>query len=117
MSEWEALIGTRLLADTQRICEAQITFWHGRRKPAFDRYVFLLNAVDVSGYFADAELDFARRYEHRDGLMSFHINFAVLWLANPLYLLLFKRPFYAPERGDQVTILIKLPISSIPVQS
>jgi len=41
--------GARLLADTQRICEAQIAFWHGRRKPAFDRYVFLLNAVD-DGY-------------------------------------------------------------------
>ena len=43
------LDGPRLLADTQRICEAQIAFWHGRRKPAFDRYVFLLNAVD-DGY-------------------------------------------------------------------
>jgi predicted metalloprotease with PDZ domain len=43
------LDGPRLLADTQRICEAQITFWHGRRKPAFERYVFMLNAVD-DGY-------------------------------------------------------------------
>jgi predicted metalloprotease with PDZ domain len=43
------LDGPRLLADTQRICEAQIAFWHGRRKPAFERYVFLLNAVD-DGY-------------------------------------------------------------------
>ncbi|MGH6647571.1 M61 family metallopeptidase [Aquabacterium sp.] len=43
------LDGPRLLADTQRICEAQIAFWHGRRKPAFDRYVFMLNAVD-DGY-------------------------------------------------------------------
>ncbi|RZI84705.1 MAG: peptidase M61 [Rubrivivax sp.] len=43
------LDGARLLADTQRICEAQIAFWHGRRKPAFGRYVFLLNAVD-DGY-------------------------------------------------------------------
>lgn len=47
----------RLLADTQRLCEAQIAFWHGRRgsgvascgKPPFERYVFLLNAVD-EGY-------------------------------------------------------------------
>ncbi|RZL01217.1 MAG: peptidase M61, partial [Rubrivivax sp.] len=43
------LDGPRLLADTQRICEAQIAFWHGRRKPAFERYVFMLNAVD-DGY-------------------------------------------------------------------
>ncbi len=39
----------RLMADTQRLCEAQIAFWHGRRKPAFDRYVFLLNVVE-DGY-------------------------------------------------------------------
>ena len=43
------LDGARLLADTQRLCEAQIAFWHGRRKPAFDRYVFMLNAVE-DGY-------------------------------------------------------------------
>ncbi|HSV72032.1 MAG TPA: peptidase M61 [Methylibium sp.] len=41
--------GERLLADAQRICETQIAFWAGRRKPHFDRYVFLLNAVD-EGY-------------------------------------------------------------------
>ncbi|MDE2400871.1 MAG: M61 family metallopeptidase [Burkholderiales bacterium] len=41
--------GQRLLDDTQRICEAQITFWHGRRKPAFERYVFLLNVIE-DGY-------------------------------------------------------------------
>ena len=41
--------GERLLADTRRICEAQIMFWHGRRKPPFERYVFLLNAVE-DGY-------------------------------------------------------------------
>lgn len=39
----------RLLADTRQLCEAQITFWHGRRKAAFDRYVFLLNVVE-DGY-------------------------------------------------------------------
>src|SRR6185369_3450703 len=41
--------GERLLADAQRICEAAITFWHGRKKPPFERYVFMLNAVD-DGY-------------------------------------------------------------------
>lgn len=48
---WPGFDGERLLADTQRICEAQIAFWHGARKPKppFDRYVFLLNAVD-EGY-------------------------------------------------------------------
>ena len=47
--------GERLLKDSQRICEAQIRFWHGppsRRgassssKPPFNRYVFLLNVIE-----------------------------------------------------------------------
>jgi predicted metalloprotease with PDZ domain len=46
--------GERLLADTRRICEAQIAFWHGPAarkrgaspKPPFERYVFLLNTVE-----------------------------------------------------------------------
>ena len=41
--------GQKLLDDTRRICDAQIQFWHGRRKPGFERYVFMLNAVD-DGY-------------------------------------------------------------------
>ena len=42
--------GARLLADTQRICEAQIAFWHADGSAApHDRYVFMLNAVD-DGY-------------------------------------------------------------------
>ncbi|MDP3823607.1 MAG: PDZ domain-containing protein [Burkholderiales bacterium] len=38
--------GERLLKDSQRICEAQIRFWHGRKKPPFERYVFLLNLIE-----------------------------------------------------------------------
>ncbi len=41
--------GERLLADTKRICETTIAFWHGRKAPPFQRYVFMLNAVD-DGY-------------------------------------------------------------------
>jgi predicted metalloprotease with PDZ domain len=41
--------GERLIRDAQRICETVIGFWHGRRKPPFKRYVFLLNVVD-EGY-------------------------------------------------------------------
>lgn len=43
--------GARLLADAQRICSAQIAFWHGEDSspPTFQRYVFLLNAVE-NGY-------------------------------------------------------------------
>ena len=37
--------GERLLADTQRICEAQIDFWHGPKGQApFKNYLFMLHA-------------------------------------------------------------------------
>ncbi|MBL8348826.1 MAG: M61 family metallopeptidase [Burkholderiaceae bacterium] len=40
--------GERLLADTRRICEQQIAFWHApdRSRPPFSRYIFLLHAVE-----------------------------------------------------------------------
>ncbi len=46
--------GPRLLADTQKICEAEIRFWHGKgaqagRKAPHKNYLFMLNAVD-DGY-------------------------------------------------------------------
>ena len=46
--------GERLLADTQKICEAEIRFWHGNgaqagRKAPHPNYLFMLNAVD-DGY-------------------------------------------------------------------
>jgi predicted metalloprotease with PDZ domain len=42
--------GERLLADTKKIVEAELLFWHGKDgKLPFDRYVFMLNAVD-DGY-------------------------------------------------------------------
>jgi predicted metalloprotease with PDZ domain len=43
----------RLLADTQKICEAEIRFWHGDKadltSAPFTNYLFMLNAVD-DGY-------------------------------------------------------------------
>jgi len=41
--------GERLLADTQKICEAEIRFWHGTKKPPHAHYLFMLNVVD-DGY-------------------------------------------------------------------
>jgi len=46
--------GERLLADTLKICEAEIRFWHGQgaqagRKAPHKNYLFMLNAVD-DGY-------------------------------------------------------------------
>ncbi len=52
---WPGFDGERLIDDTKKICEAQIAFWHGSKKPKpppkppFERYVFMLNAVD-DGY-------------------------------------------------------------------
>ena len=46
---WPSFDGSRLLKDTQTICETAIRFWHGGKKPAHDRYVFLLHAVE-DGY-------------------------------------------------------------------
>ena len=53
----ESFDGERLLADAQKICEAQIRFWHerpgggarSRTRPPYRSYVFMLNAVD-DGY-------------------------------------------------------------------
>lgn len=42
------LDGHKLLDDTRRICEAQINFWHGRKKAPFEHYVFMLNVVEDS---------------------------------------------------------------------
>ncbi len=41
--------GARLLSDTKKICEEEIRFWHGSKKPPFANYLFMLNTVD-DGY-------------------------------------------------------------------
>ena len=41
--------GVRLLADARRICEAEMAFWHGNHRAPFERYLFMLNAVE-DGY-------------------------------------------------------------------
>ncbi len=42
--------GERLLADTKKIVETEMLFWHDKDgKPPFEKYVFMLNAVD-DGY-------------------------------------------------------------------
>jgi predicted metalloprotease with PDZ domain len=46
---WPHFDGARLLADAERICSAQIRFWHGEGRAPFERYVFMLNATD-DGY-------------------------------------------------------------------
>lgn len=41
--------GKRLLADTQKICETAIRFWHGDGKAPYKNYLFMLNTV-ADGY-------------------------------------------------------------------
>ena len=38
--------GERLLADCKRLCEAEIGFWHGEGRAPFERYLFMLNALE-----------------------------------------------------------------------
>jgi predicted metalloprotease with PDZ domain len=45
----EAFDSARLLADVHRICEAEIRFWHDRKRPPHKSYLFILNTVD-DGY-------------------------------------------------------------------
>lgn len=79
--------GARLLRDTQRICETEIAFWHGRRqggrkRAPFDRYVFMLNVVD-DGYGglehrASTALICARRDLPRQGEASLGDGYVTL---------------------------------------
>ena len=45
----ESFDHARLLADTQKICETEIRFWHERKRPPHKHYLFMLNVVD-DGY-------------------------------------------------------------------
>jgi predicted metalloprotease with PDZ domain len=76
---WPSFDGQRLLADTCRLCEAQIHFWHGRHRgqpqrsrPPFTHYLFLLNAVDDGQdgleHRASTALTGARRELPRHGM-------------------------------------------------
>lgn len=41
---WPSFDSDRLLADLRRVCAATLALWHGRGKPALERYLFLVNA-------------------------------------------------------------------------
>lgn len=64
--------------------------------------------------FAETAHPFARRYEHREGVLAYHVDFAQMWLAHPLYSLLTRR-IYAGE-DEMVIVLKKLPVDSIEVR-
>jgi len=56
---------------------------------------------------------FARRYEHRDGILSYHFDFAGLWLGSPLYHVIARHMIGDDE---MVTVLKKSDIATIPVR-
>ena len=64
--------------------------------------------------FAETAQPFARPYEHREGILSYHYDFAKLWHANPLYHMVQRRIY---ETGDMVTVLKKGAVGSIEVRS
>ncbi|MBI5259553.1 MAG: M61 family metallopeptidase [Burkholderiales bacterium] len=81
---WPGFDGQRLLNDTRRICEQQIRFWHAesRTRPPFERYVFMLNAVD-EGYGglehrASTALISTRRDLPRERMEGVHEGYATL---------------------------------------
>lgn len=49
LGAWPSFDGARLLADLRRVCAVQLRLWHGRGRPPFARYLFLVHASD-SGY-------------------------------------------------------------------
>jgi len=79
---WPQFDGARLLADTRRICEEQIRFWHGDGAPPFKRYVFMLYATE-DGYGglehrASTALIAARRDLPRQGVPGVNDGYATL---------------------------------------
>lgn len=63
--------------------------------------------------FAATATPFARRYEHRDGILSYHFDFANLWLGNPLYHVV-TRTIVNDE--EMVTVMKKSSAATIPVR-
>ncbi len=79
---WPGFDGDRLLADVQKLCEAHIRFWHGRGKPPFERYTFLLHAAE-EGYGGlehrhSTALQCARRDLPRQGMADTSDGYASL---------------------------------------
>lgn len=63
--------------------------------------------------FAVSTVPFARRYEHRDGILAYHVDFSKLWLANPLYCVI-RRHMIGDD--EMVTVLKKRDASAIVVR-
>ncbi len=63
--------------------------------------------------FAATSQPFARHYEHRDGILSYHFDFAGLWLGNPSYHMVTRA---VVNDDEMVTVLKKSSATTIPVR-
>lgn len=64
--------------------------------------------------FAFPAHPFARRYAHREDILAYHVDFAGLWLAHPLYSLVHRKIFV---KDEMITIMKKSSTDSIEVQA
>lgn len=58
---------------------------------------------------------FARQYEHHDGVLSYHMDHAALWIAHPWYRKVDECSF--PLLGEAVTVLRKDATNAFPVRT
>lgn len=65
----------------------------------------------IHDFFWDGPAN-ARRYEHRDGVLSYHTDFARLWLGHPLYSVVTRQCI---DADVVVTVLKKRSARTIPV--
>ena len=77
-------------------------------------------ALAPGGYLIVHDFDppmepFRRAYEHSEGLFAYHVDFARLWLAHPLYCMVSRNIGDEDDEG-MVTVLKKRAISAIRTQ-
>lgn len=66
----------------------------------------------VHDFIAAEDEVYARLYQHRDGLRSFHFDFSKLWLAHPLYQMVSRR---LADAETMITVMHKSGIDNIKV--
>ena len=76
----------------------------------------LANGGHIVIHDFESSSPWARPYGHREGLLSYHVDFAKMWLANPLYHLVSRNIGDEDDMGV-VTIIKKSPATSIKVHA
>lgn len=89
------------------LCEPQHLFdiaSEGNRVLQDDGYLIIHD-------FADDQPPFSRKYEHREGMLAYHMDYARLWLGHPW----FRRVSRKSYPTGKVTVLQKRPGSAFPL--